>query len=188
MRRRGDCSPQDRCVRGGIPRDNHFAPAFYRVVKRGVVAAPPAGVGGRRGVEVFFRPIGRERTRSAANPGDGRAACGTALAARKSRRSRRETCNDSSEDSIAREPPHTPGRDRRGTSRPARCGCGGSRAKLRECGPLAEATFRLPQAAKPSAPPAGGFAGDLGGGRGADAMPCSGLRGRFSGRNSGLRG
>ena len=32
-------------------------------------AGPPAGVGGRRGVEAFLRPIGRRRTRSAANPG-----------------------------------------------------------------------------------------------------------------------
>ena len=51
-------------------------------------------------------------------------------------------------------PPRTPGRDRRGAGRPARCGCGGSRAKLRECGPLTEATFCLPQAAKASAPSA----------------------------------
>ena len=43
-----------------------------------------------------------------------------------------------------------------------RSGAGGSRAKLRECGPLAEATFRLPQAAGASAPSAPGFAADLG--------------------------
>ena len=46
-----------------------------------------------------------------------------------------------------------------------RCGCGGSRAKLRECGPLTEVLLCLPQAAKASAPSARGFAGDLGGER-----------------------
>ena len=42
----------------------------------------------------------------------------------------------------------------------------GSRAKPRECGPLTEATFRLPQAAGASAPSAPAFAADLGVGRG----------------------
>ncbi len=105
-------------------------------------------------------------TRFAADPGDGRAACGTARAARKSERNRGKTRNDFSTDTAAREPPAHAAHDRPGAGRRAKSGAGGSRAKLRECSPLTEALLCLPQAAKASAPSARGFAGDLGGERG----------------------
>jgi hypothetical protein len=111
---------------------------------------------------VFFRPFGRRRTRSAAIPGVAgrRAGPHERLGSHERIPVRFATiCRRTAE---AASPPHTPGQDRRGTSRQAESGAGGSRAKPRECGPLTEATFRLPQTAGASAPSAPAFAADLG--------------------------
>ena len=112
------------------------------------------------------QPVGR-RHRSAADPGDGRAACGTARAARKSRR---ESWRDSQRFLGGRCSPRAP-RARPAVigevlSRRAKSGAGGSRAKLRECGPLTEATLSSPASRQSVGSVRGGFAGDLGGERG----------------------
>jgi len=85
-------SPSQRCDRGFGRQES----------RRGGV---PAGVGGWRGVEVFIRPIGRWRTRSAANPGEAGRCAGPHERLGSHRRNRKVTRHDSSKDSAAREPP-----------------------------------------------------------------------------------
>ena len=84
-----------------------------------------SGGGELRRAEVFLRPIGRRRTRSAADPGVAGRCAGPHERLGSHAGNRRHDSRLCREDLRPASPPHTPGQDRRGTSRQAEVGCGG---------------------------------------------------------------
>ena len=142
-----------------------------------VFARKAGGVGGDGGLPAI---------RPAAHPLRGRSRRGRAMCGTARRLEVTEGTRNASRIPSPRAPRTRPAKIGEVRAVRQKSGAGGSRAKPRECGPLTEATFRLPQAAKASAPPARGFAADLGVGRERAARAIVDLATAFSGATGGL--
>ena len=103
---------------------------------------------------MFVRPIGRRRTRSAADPGVAGRCAGPheRLGSHVGNHSGLATIPQRTLQPAS--PPHTPGQDRRGTSRRAEVGCGGLAGDSSASAVPSQRRICLPQAAKASAPSA----------------------------------
>jgi len=137
----------------------------------------PRRIGEMCGVGVWSRPAGRP----AAHPLRGKPGVGRGRAGPHERLGRHRGIGvrdavDDAESTEAASPRARPAVIGEARVVRHRCGCGGSRAKPRECGPLTEMSLRLPRAASAAAPSARGLAGDLGG-------ECDGSTGEDAGES-----